>query len=422
MTREQAEAQLGEMGAWLQSMPGASGKFDISLVPGMTAAPGVTGDEIAGWEGEHGVPLPQVLRDALSRQNGGFVRDSEFRVLPLSEIERPDDEFWEWASYEEQDVPDRSLLFRFAEDEFGGTYLFCCPAGAQDQPSVFSHYHDSGGDLNRCSKSITRFFERMLATSETPAVDWSETENLEVIARERIDLSPIHGGPAEKEQVLARHGETIVLFVHERSPAREQYARTALPEPLSRHLAMLQPCRPAPIVTYSLVLQPENIEAIESVESERTSDGQWKNSSSRGTPICVLFESADRGRLEALRRALFGKQAADCAQAQEDQQQKFQQALAGLSLEQRQAAMAQAMLRMREQFAQLQGGPLNPEQRPPEAAGLHDLMQQKFREIEQRAKDVLGKHPVGPDVLRMFGELNPEIARLFKKSEEPGPA
>jgi hypothetical protein len=149
MAREQAEAQLRQMGAWLESMPGASGKFDMSMVPGMTAAPGVTGQQIAAWESEHGVALPEILRDALTRRNGGYVRETQFRILPLEEIDNPDEEFWEWASCDEEEVPDRTLVFRFAEDEFGGECLLVyTPDDTEREPGIFV-YHSDGGDLDR---------------------------------------------------------------------------------------------------------------------------------------------------------------------------------------------------------------------------------------------------------------------------------
>jgi hypothetical protein len=420
MTREQAEAQLRQMGAWLESLPGASGKFDMSMVPGLTAAPGVTDEQIAAWESEHGVSLPQVLRQALMRRNGGFVRETQFRILPLEEIDNPDEEFWEWASYDEEEVPDRTLVFRFAEDEFGGECLLVYGADETErEPGVFV-YHSDGGDLDRCSKSVTRFFSRMLETSESPSVDWPEVSTVETIARETIDLSPIHGGPAAKEQVLGRQEGAFLLFEHEKSPAGESYSKTTLPGPLLKQAAMLQPCRPAPVSTYSLMLQPENTEAIMRVESQRTGDGQWKNSTSHGTPICVLFESTDRGRLEALRRDLVGKKAADRSQAVESRQQKLQSTLEALSPDERQSAMFQMMLQMREQLQNMHlAGSSLPADAPPELAALHESLQQKLLEAEQRAKEHLSRHPLGPEIMRQFGAINPEILRLFGAAGEP---
>ena len=420
MTREQAEAQLRQMGAWLESMPGAIGKFDMSMVPGMTAAPGVTGEQIATWESDHGVPLPLVLREALMRRNGGFVRETQFRILPLEEIDIPDEEFWEWASYEEEEVPDRTLVFRFAEDESGGECLLVYSASKTErEPGVFV-YHSDPGDLDLCSKSVTSFFSRMLETSDHPSVDWSEVASVEAIARETIDLSPTHGGPAEKEQVLGRQAGAFILFEHEQSPRGESYSKTTLPEPLFKQAAMLQPCRPAPGPTYSLMLQPENTEGIVHLESKRTADGQWKNSTSQGTPICVLFESTDRGRLEALRRELFGKKAADRAQAVEILQQKMQSQLEALSPDERQAAMFQMMLQMRERLGAMRaaGSPL-PADAPPELAAMHESLQQKLREAEQRAKEHISKHPLGPEIMRQLGEVAPEILRRFGAAGEP---
>src|SRR5215467_7485297 len=103
MSRDEAEAQMRQLGAWLEALPGASGKFDVSQVPGMTARPGVTKEQIADWERAHRVRLPDILRQALARQNGGFVGDTRFHILPLEDIGNPDAEFWEWASYKEDE-------------------------------------------------------------------------------------------------------------------------------------------------------------------------------------------------------------------------------------------------------------------------------------------------------------------------------
>jgi hypothetical protein len=261
----------------------------------------------------------------------------------------------------------------------------------------------------------TIFVKRTLNTFDGPSVDWSETGTLDVIARETIDLSPIHGAPAEKEQFLGRHGGgAVVLYVRERSPRAETYSKTTLPEPLLEQAAMLLPCRPAPVPTYNLMLQPENIDAIVALESQRTSDGQWKNRKSQGTPICVPFESADRERLEALRRDLFGKKAADSARIQEERQQRVQAALDSLSPDERSAAMLQMMMQMRQRMkGKLGGSPLLPADVPPEIASLHDAFKQKVREVDQRAKEQIA------DTARRLGGLNPEIERLLRLPGEP---
>jgi hypothetical protein len=53
--------------------------------------PGITQEKVAAWEARHGVALPKVLRAALKRQNGGLVRYSTVRVLPLEKMAPAED-------------------------------------------------------------------------------------------------------------------------------------------------------------------------------------------------------------------------------------------------------------------------------------------------------------------------------------------
>jgi len=152
MSKEETEAYL-KRAQEMSGMPLAALVPEGALDPG----PGVTAEEIAAWEQERGVRLPDVLRQALARQNGGYVRDSQFRVWPLEAMIPPDDEFWEYASYEEEEVPDRELVFQFGEDEFGGTCLLNYMRGPQQEPSVYVHHSDPG-DLDKCSDFVAKFF------------------------------------------------------------------------------------------------------------------------------------------------------------------------------------------------------------------------------------------------------------------------
>jgi hypothetical protein len=395
MSKEETEAYLKQE---VGGMPLAALVPEGALDPG----PGVTAEEIAAWEQEHGVRLPDVLRQALARQNGGYVRDSQFRVLPLKEIIPPDDEFWEYATYEEEDVPDRELVLQFGEDECGGTCLFNYARGPQQEPSVYV-YHSDPGDLDKCSDSAAKFFGRMLKTAEAPSVDWSETASLEVVAREMIDLSRLHAKGAASEQILGRQGGALVLFTHERTPGEERFTKTTLPEPLLQDFAMIMRRRPDPINTYGLMLQPQEPDGIVEHESKKTRDGRWKNSTSRGVPICVQFESHDRTRLEALRRSLFGEKTADRAQAREKSQEELQQRLASRSPEERQAAGLSMFQQMKQRL--FPGGPPNPEEMPPEAAALQELLQKRLAEIEKRVKERAGGQPVSPEIQRLLGEM-----------------
>jgi hypothetical protein len=424
MSREQTEEYLAQMGTWLQSLPGASGKFDASLIPGMNPGPGVKDAQLADWERGRGVCFPQVLRQAFAQQDGGFVRETQFRILPLDEIENPEAEFWQWASFEGVDVPDRRFVFQFAEDDVGGNYLLIYEAGRPEQdPAVFV-YHSDPGEVSRCAKSVATFFDRMLKTSDSPSVDWAETAAMHVIAQETIDLSAMHGGrPAGKEQILGRDGGAIVLFTCERTPGAETYSKTVLREPLLEEAAMLWPGRPAPVSTYGLMLQPRDTESIVAFDSRRTGDGRWKNSASRGTPVCVIFESAERQRLEGLRRDLFGKKAADRAKALEDRQRRLETKLSTLSPDERSSAMIQVMLQMRERYGGVLGSGLPaPEGAQPELSALFESLHHKLREAKERGRDQIAKHPLGPEIVRQFGEIDPEILRMFGLTvDEPDP-
>ncbi len=123
-------------------------------------------------------------------------------------------------------------------------------------------------DFDRFWMSVTRFFGRTFKTADAPSVDWSETATMEVIAREMIDLSRLHPKGAEKEQILVRRQGSLVLFTHERTPREERFTKTTLPEPLVEAIALIQRCRPDPVYTYTLILQPAESEGIVELESE----------------------------------------------------------------------------------------------------------------------------------------------------------
>jgi hypothetical protein len=93
---------------------------------------------------------------------------------------------------------------------------------------------------------------------------------------------------------------------------------------------------------------------------------------------------------------------------------KLEASLEPVSANERQSAMLQMMLTMRERLAGLRGAasPL-PQDAPPEVAAMNETLQQRMRELEQRAREKVAEHPLGPEILRQFGQINPEILRLF---------
>jgi hypothetical protein len=408
LSKEETEAQLRQMAAFFGQF--GSGTPGPSAFPGLSPGPGVTAEQLDAWDHEHGVRLPDILRHALQRQDGGYLRDNRFRIFSLAEMAPPDEGFWEWTSYKEEEIPDRRLVIRFAEEEeFGGQYFLNYNGqGPQQEPSVFVYHHDPG-DLDRCAKSVTKFLARKLEASDTPLAQSAGTGDLETITEETIDLSAVLGPSAVLEQTLARQAGALVLLTHEKTTEGERYTRTTLPEPLDTSAfgaGAIAGLRPAPTPTFALHLQPRDTQGVVQVESQRTRDGRWKNSTLRGAPIYVHFESTDRGRLEALRRLLLGKEAAARAQARQDQQDLLQQKLTTLSPEEMHAATMHIFLQMQQQFGG--GRPAGmppPADIPPEMGVLSELINEKLREAMRRSQEILAKHPVNPEVLRLLGEM-----------------
>ncbi len=418
LSKEETEAQLRQLKAHYGNVEDFSG--DIQNRPGMKPRPGVTAKQIEDWERERGVQLPDMLRQAMAQQDGGYVYRSSIRILPLAQIANPEEDFWEWASYKEKEVPERRLVLRFAQDEDLGGSLFLNynVKGPQQEPGLLECY-SGDPDLNQRAKSVTKFFARMLETFDAPLVNWSETKSLQEIARETIDLSEMYKAPAKKEQVLGRQAGVLVLFTREQALSGLHLTKTTLPEPLVKAMAMIRPFRPAPVGTYGLILQPEKSEGIVELDSQQTPEGQWKNHTSRGVPVCVQFESHERSRLEELRKTLLGQSAASRAQAMDEhleksqqQMEKLQQHMAALSPEQQRAAAMQMAPQMWERLKGLLSFALpEAETMPPEAARLQEMLQEKMKELGKRAQEAIAKHPLDPESQRLVEEMMKRLQR-----------
>jgi hypothetical protein len=410
-SREETEVQLQQTADLLKGLVAAghaTGEPDLSQVPGLEPGPGITPEQFAAWEAQRGVRFPEILRPAFSRQDGGYLRHVQFRLLPLAEIALAEDEFWEYASYDEEQVPSRALVLRFAwDEEYSACYFLNYARGPHEEPGVLVHHHDPG-DLEQRSGSITKFFERMLATSEAPSVDWTEANGLDALARETIDLSPIFGGPAEREQILGRQGDVLVLFAREKSSRSESFTKTVLPGPLDRDWARIERHRPDPIGTYALSLQPVESEGIIEHESQRTPDGTWKNSTRKGTPIAAYFESKDRERLKALRETLFGGESAVKSQSRDEAFEQLQERMQALSPEEQQVTGMALFRQMKERL--FPGGAPAHEGLPPDAAELQQMLRNKLSEMEQRLQKSAGGQPE-PEILRLMEKLETERDR-----------
>lgn len=364
---------------------------------------GVTEEEILEWEEGTGVTLPEPLRTALSLRNGGFVRNAPIEILALGEMVPLDDDFWKFTELDLDEAPDHDLVLLFgSETETGATLLMNFNAqGPGGAPSVYFDHH--GESTYLVGDTIAGFFEEQLASAAEPSVEWSEAETIpSVIARETIDLSTLYDGrPASEEQVLARGDDALILFTRQRTPDGETLTRTTLPLPLDAGWAQIAPYRPAPIATFALQLQPVENDGMVEEQSAMNEDRRWKNSTSRGVPIYVMFESTDRDRLQALRTQILGNEGAARAQAKQGRQAAFQQTLEGLPPEQRTAALFQAAMNMKEetdrQFA-AQFGDLGP--MPPELAAAAEAIRLRIEKMTEQVRQKTAANPPDPETLR----------------------
>ncbi len=381
---------------------GSNNPYEDEGPDGVEDPPGVTAEEIREWEQQYGVTLPEPIRTALGLRNGGSVRNTSIEVLPLDQIVPVDDDFCQHTDIDEDEAPDHGLLFVFGyEMECGGTFLLNFNAqGPGGPPSVYIDHH--GESTYLVDDTIGGLFESALASSDVPEVNWSEgAEDLPIVARETIDLTALwRDEAASLDQILARQGESLVLFTRERSPRGEVLTRTTLPLPLEA--AAVQPLRPAPNATFALHLQPAVSDGIVQVRSETNDDGRWKNSVGHGAPIYVNFESTDRDRLRALRAQLLGDEGAARAQAGEDRQSALSETLGALSPEQRTAAMLQAALNMRAE-AEREFGDLGPV--PPELAGAAEAMRLRLEAMAEQVRQKAAANPPDPETVRRIEGL-----------------
>jgi hypothetical protein len=386
--------------------PDEDENFD-AIEPGAEVPPGAPAAEIQEWESRHKLKLPEPIRTAIGIRNGGNVRNTSIEILPLDQIVPVDDDFWEYTEISEEEAPQHQLLFIFGnETETGGTFLMNFNArGPAGEPSVYIDHH--GESTYLVNQSLSAFFESEMATSPEPTVKWADAQkDADPIARVDIDLSSIYDGAhASFEQALTRGSDELILFTRERSPGIETVSRTTLPLPLDPDWAQIRPFRPAPIRTFSLHLQPVNTDGIVEKRSSKTADGQWKNATSRGTPIYVMFESADRGKLETLRAQVLGSESAAKAQAKQARDAEFQDLLANLPPAQRAAALLSEVLDFREeadrQFA-AQFGEIAGMEIPPDLAGAGGAIRQQLEQMAEILREKAAATLLDPEVIKQI--------------------
>lgn len=357
--------------------------------------PGVTDADIRQWESESGVALPAFLCAVLKQRNGGLVRNSSFQIAPLKSIVTPDDDFWEWVSYDEEAIPEQRLVFSFAMDhELGGMYLLNFNANGPDgKPSVYQYYSDPG-DLDFTAISLTTFFEGSLATEDRPCVNWDETQLHEVIAEETIDLSSMYGGPAALEQVFCRNGRLYFLYTRTRFSGGENMSKARFMAPLNPRIAMISPTLAN--TAFSLHLAPTETETMVYETAEKNADGQWKNSEQYGVPVYVTFISRSKDTLEELRVRMLSERAVREVSEQETVQSEMQQVLLAMDLNQKKQFGMEMLKQMQAKTAPLIDAAL-----PAEG-------DQAFRSVQQKMQTLFAEAAAQ-------GPLSDELQNLIQR-------
>jgi hypothetical protein len=282
--------------------------------------PGLAVGQIRKWETKHGVLLPEFLREALCRQNGGLLRHSDVRVNALEAFKLPDEDFWKYASYRKKLFRDAAKVFFFAEGECDRMLLLNFNEnGPRGEPTVWSYYSDPG-DVVRVSRTVKDFFGHEIAVDAKPKVNWSETEELSpILHQETIELPLNRRVVSRRTHVLGRLDGRLVHFLREVEAKEERLVRTLIPEPLDPEWASIDATGPTgQRGPFEYQLQPVDSKGMQAVESVLKAGGCWKNAASGG--VWVGVESASESKLQALRAKLLGKAAAGRA-LKEDQSQ-----------------------------------------------------------------------------------------------------
>jgi len=240
---------------------------------------------------------------------------------------------------------------------------------------------------------------------DAPSVDWNEARRYVVLAEEAVEVRYLGSDVIETvEQVLSAEDDRLILFTRtRRSDGGEQLAKVTLPRGIDPGQAHVSPFRPQPCPTFTLHLQPADLDDIEWVTSHVTSGGTWKNEQSRGVPTYCTLESADRSRLEALRNKLLGGKIPKSLVTQEEMHRRWET----MSAAEQESALAQQMLaaveQMDKRFEEQEPGlgPV-PDESNAAAKRLEGLKKQMLNDLKRLA----GAGPVdaGPETLPERGE------------------
>ena len=119
-----------------------------SLKQASPSRPGPSQDQIEAWEAERGFRLPESLREALSIQDGGYVRGADLYVNPLEQMKPLSEGEWDhlWESSENQQFGDpEKLVILGAHESLGGILIL--DGNTAPEPRILYLWRDLGDEL-----------------------------------------------------------------------------------------------------------------------------------------------------------------------------------------------------------------------------------------------------------------------------------
>lgn len=380
------------------------------------ASPGLSREQIHDCGVRFGVRFPDSFAELYSAQNGGCVRDEDLTLFPLptseetggfgviATVERiaEEDEFAREMVEEELGNP--RLVLLFAGDD-GHTYhaLDFNANGPEGEPRVLWLDFECS-EWDEVSLSFGELVEDLTRSDDECAVDMQEIERLTVIAHETIEHEYENGIRERVEQHLCDAGNTLVLFASSNGLEGQEFSRVEITKPLDADACVISPMRPKPNQTFMLMLQPDEDEGILWTSSRKTSDGRWKNGTSRGVPVYAEVESKEKSRLKELRTRILGGEVSARAAAEEQWQERMED----MSEEDMEAAFPHMMLQMMGEMEELVGD-LDPNDTPAELKpALQHMEQLKAKmkaDLEQRAT---GTAPPNAELLNLMQQMMPK--------------
>jgi SMI1 / KNR4 family (SUKH-1) len=272
---------------------------------------GVGMGEIESWEQRSKVPLPDLLRQSLLIQNGGKIRYSQVVVKALEDITPMNQEFWNDAWCDEDEFPDKQLVFAFGESEEGEPLLLLNynrqgRRRTRNMPAVYSYTHDPG-EVVKVAESFEEFLASQIEVSNEPGFMWPESANLDgILFHERI-LQQGQGGWVEHETIVQKVPGSIRVYCRETAAKEDQHSgeellRIDLRHPLKESAATIWSGGEVHFLTLESAAEEES----SAVRSVKMADGKWKNQSEE--PHCDV-QSTEKEKLRSLRASLFGRSA-----------------------------------------------------------------------------------------------------------------